>query len=226
MPVPSQMSLRKIPAPLHLRVRRAYAAAWRALICTHTTEAIQFVGEFAPRLPVLKALDLYFEVAAVPESMQESVWARAITALDLSALPPPVEFPRIEGWQRLRLDLVLESMRDRQRYEARTLHLARIVGARIAEAVLTTHVRNVLSLAAQLDGVLPVDQVTQLYLTEFTLPHATAMMVSQRVQAEVAEEQLRAAQEEPVPVLQQAEDTEEEQAWSGVLPEPAHDGFP
>ena len=40
MTVPSQMSLRRIPEALHLQVRVAYAAAWEALIATHTTEAL------------------------------------------------------------------------------------------------------------------------------------------------------------------------------------------
>ena len=66
MTVPSQMSLRRIPDALHLHVRVAYAASWEALIDTHTRQAVQLVTEFAPRVSVLRGLDLYFQVSAVP----------------------------------------------------------------------------------------------------------------------------------------------------------------
>ena len=88
MSTPSQMSIRRIPEALHLRVRIAYANAWEALIGTHTSQALQFVCEFASRTPVLRALDLYFEVVAVPEGMQESVRTRSLTSLELESLPP------------------------------------------------------------------------------------------------------------------------------------------
>ena len=88
MTLPSRMSLRRIPAPLHLPVRIAYAAGWEALIGTHTSQALQFVCEFAARLPVLDALDLYFQVVAVPEAMQEVVRTRTLTMLELESLPP------------------------------------------------------------------------------------------------------------------------------------------
>ena len=84
MTVPSQMSLRRIPDALHLPVRVAYAMSWEALIDTHTRQAVQFVTEFAPRISVLRGLDLYFQVTAVPEAMQEVVRSRTLTGLDLS----------------------------------------------------------------------------------------------------------------------------------------------
>ena len=80
MSVPSRMSLRRIPSVLHLPVRIAYANAWEALVGTHTSQALQFVCEFASRAPVLRALDLYFEVVAVPEAMQETVRTRTLTS--------------------------------------------------------------------------------------------------------------------------------------------------
>ena len=83
MTAPSQMSLRRIPDALRLKVRIAYAAGWDALIDTHTAQALQFVCEFAPRLPVLAGLDLYFRVTAVPEAMQEAVRLGTLTVLDV-----------------------------------------------------------------------------------------------------------------------------------------------
>src|SRR5215211_4889589 len=130
MTVPSQMSLRRIPDVLHLRVRVGYAASWEALIDTHTRQALQFVTEFAPRISVLDGLDLYFRVTAVPEGMHEVVRSRTLTALDLKTLPAPMELPALTGWGRLRLDLVLEHNRYRRRYLERTLELARMAGGR------------------------------------------------------------------------------------------------
>ena len=196
MTVPSQMSLRRIPEGMHLQVRVAYATSWEALIDTHTRQALQFVTEFATRLPVLEGLDLYFRVTAVPEAMHEVVRSRTLTALDLKTVPQPAEAPVLTGWQRLRLDLVLEQKRYRRRYHERTVELARMAGARAAEAVVATHVENALELAWLLKGVMPVNTVTDHYLREFGLPAGAAQMVLQRVQARVAGDELTAQYDE------------------------------
>ena len=192
MTVPSQMSLRRIPDALHLKVRIAYAAAWEALIDTHTDQALQFVCEFAPRLPVLDGLDLYFQVTTVPEAMQEPVRFRTLVALDLDSLPPLMELPTLTGWQRFRPDLVLEQQRFRRRYHEKTFELARMVGARAAEAIVATHVENAIEFTHLLRGAMPVNVAADRYLREFNLPANAAQMVLQRVQARVAGEELTA----------------------------------
>lgn len=199
MTVPSQMSLRRIPDALHLQVRVGYAASWEALVDTHTRQSLQFVTEFAPRISVLEGLDLYFQVTAVSEGMHEVVRSRTLTALDLRALPPTVELPVLSGWGRLRLDLVLEHNRYRRRYHERTLELARMAGSRAAEAVVSTHVENVLELAWLLRGVMPVNATADHYVREFGLPASAAQMVMQRVQARVAADELTAQVDEPLP---------------------------
>ncbi|MGH7534208.1 MAG: hypothetical protein ACREMG_01340 [Gemmatimonadales bacterium] len=201
MTVPSQMSLRRIPEALHLPARIIYAGAWEALISTHTAQALQFVCEFAARLPVLAALDLYFEVVAVPEPMQEVVRTRTLTALELESLPALTPMPSLQGWQRLRLDLVLEHQRYRRRYHEKTLQLARMVGARAAEAVVATHVENAIGFTRLLRGVLAVEQAADHYLREFGLYSSAAQMVWQRVQARVAGEELTAQYDEPPPPI-------------------------
>lgn len=199
MSAPSQMSLRRIPSCLHLTIRIAYASAWEALIATHTAQAVQFLYEFSARLPVLKALDLYFQVVAVPEPMQEVIRTRTLTALEVESLPPLGTLPILQGWQRLRLDLVLEHRRYRRRFQEKTLQLARMVGARAAEAVISTHVENAIGFCGLLRGVLPVEQATDHYLREFSLSSSAAQMVWQRVQARVAGEELTAQYDEPLP---------------------------
>ncbi len=199
MTVPSQMSLRRIPDALHLPVRVAYAASWEALIDTHTRQALQFVGEFAPRISVLDGLDLYFRVTAVPEAMHEVVRSRTLTAVDLKSIPQQLELPVLTGWSRLRLDLVLEHNRYRRRHQERTLELARMAGARAAEAVVATHVENALELAWLLKGVMGVKATTDHYLREFGLAAGIAQMVMQRVQARVAGDELTAQCDEPPP---------------------------
>jgi hypothetical protein len=148
MTVPSQMSLRRIPEALHLQVRIAYATAWEALIATHTSQAQQFLCEFASRVSVLEGMDLYFRVTAVPEAMQEVVRSRTLTSLELESLAPLTPMPVLTGWQRFRLDMVLDHQRYRRRFQDKTIELARMVGARAAEAVVATHVENAI-------GVLP-----------------------------------------------------------------------
>lgn len=199
MTVPSQMSLRRIPDALHLQVRVAYAMSWEALIDTHTRQALQFVSEFATRIPVLGALDLYFQVTAVPEAMHEVVRSRTLTAIDVKTVPEPVEMPVLTGWGRLRLDLVLEHSRYRRRYHERTLELARMAGARAAEALVASHVENALELAWLLKGVMPVKAATDHYLREFGLQASVAQMVMQRVQARVASDELTSQVDEPPP---------------------------
>ncbi|HET7600597.1 MAG TPA: hypothetical protein VFK09_09905 [Gemmatimonadales bacterium] len=199
MTAPSQMSLRHIPEALRLRVRIAHAAAWEALIDTHTYQALQFVCEFAPRVPVLDGLDLYFRVTAVPESMQEPVRSRTLNALDLESLPPLTQLPALSGWRRLRLDLLLEQQRYLRRYHEKTMELARMVGARAAEAVVATHVENAIGFTRLLKGVMPVRAAADHYLREFNLPASVAQMVIQRVQARVAGDELTAQYDDPPP---------------------------
>jgi hypothetical protein len=193
------MSLRRIPEALHLRVRIAYASAWEALIGTHTSQALQFVCEFASRTPVLRALDLYFEVVAVPAGMQESVRTRSLTSLELESLPPLAAPVPLKGWQVLRVDRFVERQQYRRRFEEKTVQLARMVGARASEAVIATHVENVIGFYDLLRGVMPVDQVTDHYLREFSLQSSVAQMVWQRVQARVAGEELTAQYSDPPP---------------------------
>jgi hypothetical protein len=217
MSTPSQMSLRRIPEALHLRVRIAYASAWEALIGTHTSQALQFVCEFASRTPVLRALDLYFEVVAVQAGMQESVRTRCLTSLELESLPPLAAPVPLRGWQVLRIDRFIEHQQYRRRFEEKTVQLARMVGARAAEAVIATHVENVISFYELLRGLMPVDQVTDHYLREFSLQSSAAQMVSQRVQARVAGEELTAQYSDPPPPPVDPEPAE---------PEPEHEPDP
>ncbi len=204
------MSLRRIPAALHLHVRIAYANAWESLIGTHVSQAQQFVCEFASRAPVLRALDLYFEVVAVPEAMQEVVRTRTLTSLELESLPQLTPMPTMRGWQFLRIDQFLEQQQYRRRYQEKTLQLARMVGARAAEAVVATHVENAIGFCALLRGVLPVEQATEHYLREFSLSSGAAGMVWQRVQARVAGEELTAQYSDPPPPVLEAEEPETE----------------
>ena len=199
MSVPSQMSLRRIPTCLHLTIRVAYASAWEALVRTHTDQAVQFIQEFAPRIPPLEALELYFRVVAVPDTMQELVRTRTLTSLEIDTLLPLATFPALRGWQRLRLDLVLEHRRYRRRHQESTLQLARMVGARAAEAIVATHVSNAIEFCGLVRGVLTVEQATDHYLREFSLASSAAHMVSQRVQARVVGQELTAHDDGPLP---------------------------
>jgi hypothetical protein len=191
------MSLRRIPDALRLRVGVAYAVAWETLVDTHARQAVQLISEFAPRLPVLDAMRLYFRVTAVPESMREVVRARALASLELDVLPPLTPMPSLTGWQRLRIDRWLEHRRQQVRYHEKTLELARMVGARAAEAVIATHVENAVGFTHLLEGVIPANAAIDRYVREFNLPDGLAQMVRQRAQARVAGRELTAQYDDP-----------------------------
>ena len=197
MTAPSQMSLRRLPDALRLQVAVAYAFAWEALVETHARQAVQFISEFAPRLPVLDAVRLYFQVTAVSESMREVVRTRALTSLELDVLPPFVAFSPLAGWQRFRPDLWLEHRRQRVRYQEKTLELARMVGARATEAVIATHVDNAVGFTHLVSGLIPANGAIDRYISEFSLPDGLAQMVRQRAQARVAGRELTAQYDHP-----------------------------
>ena len=190
MAVPSQMSTRRFSPSFRLRLRVAYAKAWEALLETHTAQAMQFVHEFAPRLPVLEALGLYFRVVAVAAPMVESVRTRVLSGLELDCLLPRMPLPSLRGWNRLRLDRLLENARCRRRFHEKTMQLARMAGARAAEDVQATHVANALNFVTLLSEHLPVHRAIDHYVREFSLPLPAAAGVNQRAQAQLAAEHL------------------------------------
>ena len=153
MTVPSQMSLRRIPDALHLQVRVGYAASWEALIDTHTRQALQFVTEFASRIPVLEGLDLYFRVTAVPEGMHEVVRSRTLTALDLktaaaahgAAGPHRVAAAPARSRRSSSSAIAAATASARWSWPGWS-------GARAAEAVVATHVENALELRVAAAG--------------------------------------------------------------------------
>jgi hypothetical protein len=161
--VPSQMPIRQFPRAIRTRVRVAYALAWEALIDSHATQARLFIGEFASRMTPLQALELYFGVVSVSEPMLEAVRTRTLATLELDDLPPLQPLPALRGWRLLRLDLVVKLLRYRRAYHERTLELARMVGARAAEAVTATHVKNAHDFAELLEGRLPVERAVEEY---------------------------------------------------------------
>ena len=124
---------------------------------------------------------------------------RCLTSLELESLPPLAAPVPLRGWQVLRLDRFIERQQYRRRFEEKTVQLARMVGARAAEAVIATHVENVIGFYELLRGVMPVEQVSEHYLREFSLQSSAAQMVWQRVQARVAGEELTAQYSDPPP---------------------------
>ncbi len=197
MTVPSEMSTRQFPRALRPYVRVAYAVAWEALVDSHSVQARQFIGEFASRISPLEALELYFTVVPVSETMQEPVRTRALAALELDDLPPLTPMPVLRGWRVLRVDLVIKLIRYRRAYHERTIELGRMVGARAAEAVTATHVQNAHDFAELLEGCLPVERAVEEYLRAFSMPLAAGQVVLQRVKAAVAGSHLAAEYAQP-----------------------------
>lgn len=212
--------MRGIPQDLEARVRIAYAVAWEGVITTHSNQVIEFIHEFASRVPLLDALNLYFRVVAVPEPMEESVRNRALPELDLDCLPALTSLPTISGWRLLRPDLILQMVRYRRDHAETTLHLARMVGARAAEAVTATHVSHAFEFARLLAGAMPVDKAVAHYVFVFSLSQTMAQTVLQRVQATLAGQQLARAYRQAPPPLWSEDDTHAQENSPPISPSP------
>lgn len=201
MTVPSEMPIRQFPRPMRTRIRVAYATAWELLVNVHTEQARQFIGEFASRMTPIDALEMYFAVAPISESMHEAVRTRTLSSLELDCLPPRAPLPVLRGWRLLRLDLLIKLVRYRRAYAEKSLELARMVGAQAAETITSAHVHNASDFAELLRGQMPVEKAVGEYLRAFYLPLGTAQVVMQRVKASVAGSHLAAeyATSHPVP---------------------------
>lgn len=221
MSVPSQMPIRQFPRALRTRVRVAYAVAWEALIDSHATQAHQFIGEFSSRVSPLEALELYLAVVPVSEPMQEPIRIRALASLELDDLPTKAPFPVLRGWRLLRPDLAIKLLRYRRAYHERTVELARMVGARAAEAVTATHVKNAHDFAELLEGFLPVERAVEEYQRAFYLPLGAGQVVMQRVKAAVAGSHLAAEYAQPTePDPELLEDSREQEFTPPDRPSP------
>jgi hypothetical protein len=200
--ITSLASLRQFPESLRPQLHVAYAAAREALVETHQGQAVRFAREFSRRMPPLEALDLYFRVVPVPQSMVESIVSRALVALDFDHLPQAAAPESLLTTLKvLRLDLTLSLMRRRRHQTEATLQLARLAGARAADAVLDTHVLNAARIAEILHHVVWVDDAVSHYIHTFRLPLPTAYMVFQRTRAMMADRNLAELME---PVAQPA----------------------
>ncbi len=222
MTVPSEMPIRQFPRPLRGRVRVAYAVAWEALVDTHTEQAVQFIGEFASRLSPLEALELYFKVTPVSESMHEAIRTRTLSTIELDCLPPRAPLPVLRGWRLLRLDLVIKLLKYRRAYQDKTLDLAKMVGAQAAEKITNTHVRNAREFADLMSSLMPVEKAVSAYLRAFYLPLGAGQVVMQRVKAAVAGSHLAmeySAGPAPDPELLEQQATAEQPIpqWDGEL---------
>lgn len=192
MSITSLASLRQFPEALRPQLQVAYAAAREALVGTHQAQAVRFTEEFARRMPALDALDLYFRVVPVPQTMVESVVSRTLVSLDFDRLPAVAPQPTLLSTVKLlRLDTTLSLVRQRRQQGETTLQLARLAGARAADAVLDTHVLNAARIAEILHHVVWVDDAVSHYIHTFHLPLPTAYMVFQRTRAMMADRNIR-----------------------------------
>lgn len=203
MSVPSEMPVRQFPPVMRTRVRVAHAVAWEALVESHTEQALQFIGEFASRVSPTEALELYLAVVPASAAMHEPIRTRTLATLELDHLPAQAPLPVLRGWRVLRPDLVIKLVRYRRAYHERTLELARMVGARAAEAITATHVRNAQAFAELLAGHCPVGRAVAEYVRAFHMTLGVAQMVMQRVKAAAAGSEL--ALEYSRPALPDAE---------------------
>lgn len=185
MIVPSLFATRRFPDAVRIELQVAYARAWEALAHTHEEQAITFVRRLQGRLSAEDALQRYAREVTVPLHMQETVRARALLALtpEERAAPAPA---LVESWPRLRLDLLVDTLRRRAQYVEETTLAIRLAASAADEAVAATHVAMALDVAHVLAPVLALDDALMHYIRSFELASVPAQLVFQRALASVA----------------------------------------
>ena len=190
MSISTLASLRQFPEFLRPQLQVAYAAAREAIVETHQSQAVRFTTEFSQRMPPLDALDLYFKVVPVPQSMVEDVVSKTLVGLDFDRLPVAPAAPSLLADLKLFRPGVWGLLRRRRQGTEITLQLAQLAGARAADAVLDTHVLNAARVVEILHDAVWVDDAVSHYIHTFRLPLSTAYMVYQRTRAMVADRRL------------------------------------
>ena len=167
MTVPSQMSLRRIPDALHLHVaRRVRVELGSAHRHPHPPGA---AVRHRVRAPDLRCSAGWISTSASPRCPRHAR-GRALAHADGSRSQDRSRAGRAAAADRVAPVAArpcARAQRYRRRYHERTVELARMAGARAAEAVVATHVENALELAWLLKGVMAVNAATDHYLREF-----------------------------------------------------------
>jgi hypothetical protein len=164
-----------------------YAQSSKALLHQENTVSITSLASLR-QFPESLRPQLHVAYAAAREALVATHQAQAVRfTQEFSRRLPPLE--ALDLYFRV-VPVPLSLMRRRRHHMEATLQLARLAGARAADAVLDTHVLNAARIAEILHHVVWVDDAVSHYIHTFRLSLATAYMVFQRTRAMMADRNL------------------------------------
>lgn len=200
---------RRLPDPVQRRFEMATATAWENLINAHTTYARDFVQLLAGNMDLEEALERYLSEMGIADPMATAVRNRVLVAIETtdrhSPARPPLQVhrpanqdqPEPIGWQRLRPDVIMRGVRERQRRAEATERWIMLAIARAEEGVIRVHVDNGLGFAALLERHMPLDRAVEEYIRSMGLRGGRAQAVFQHSMARLADIHLPPLDAEP-----------------------------
>lgn len=186
MIVTSLITVRRLSPETRLHLEIHFARAFEALAETHCIQAVEFVRRLRTRLPVEESLDRYVREVGVPAAMEETVRARALIAIGPRAAHAREAERGAGGWNPLRPDHLLETIR-RLAQDSEEIGLdCRIAASVSAEAVTATHIAMALGVVEVLEGEYSADEAIMHYIRYFNLPSVEAQIILRRALAQLA----------------------------------------
>lgn len=183
----SLITVRRLSQETRLRLEIHFARAFEALAETYCIQAVEFVRRLRTRLPIEDSLDRYFREVGVPAAMEETVRARAL--ITIGPLIGSVREPEGRGgsgWNPLRPDHLLETIR-RFAHDSEEISLdCRMAASVSAEAVAATHLTMALGTAEVLEGDYLPDEAIMHYIRYFNLSSVDAQILLRRALAQLA----------------------------------------
>lgn len=186
MIVASLITVRRLSSETRLHLEIQFARAFEALAETHCLQAVEFVRRLRTRMPVEESLDRYVREVGVPASMEETVRARTLIAIGPRASHAREAEHGTGGWNPLRPDHLLETIR-RLAQDSDAIGLdCRIAASVSAEAVTATHIAMALGVVEVLEGEYSADEAIMHYIRYFNLPSVEAQIILRRALAQLA----------------------------------------
>lgn len=195
------MSFRRGPEHVRRQADVAAAAAWEALVESHTGHALRFVALMAARLDFDEAIDRYLDELDVHDPMASAIRSRVLIALEHSMEEEPgrpslsgyegAESPESEsggrGLRRFRPDVLMKGIARKVREGGEVDEWIRLAVARAEEGVIRAHVDNAVVFVAVLRGHEPLHEAVDDYLELMRVSGGRAQSVHQRTMARLAE---------------------------------------
>ncbi len=196
------MSFRRGSEDVRRRVDAAAAAAWEALVESHTSHALRFVALMAERLDFDEALDRYLDELDVQEPMSSAVRSRVLIALEHAIQNDPERAPLRgydavpetgdddagrRGLRRFRPDVLMKGIVRKVRETGEVDEWVRLAVARAEEGVILAHVANAVVFVGALRGHEPLHEAVDDYLELMRVSGGRAQSVHQRAMARLAD---------------------------------------